>query len=428
MFDEEGQNNNDTYVDVLQNNDIYVEEEHHNYFQKMSNSFGGMCFGFILFLGAFPLLWWNEGRAVDYYQAINEGRKNVVAINSTLIDPANEGKLVWLTGLAEPIENVTDLDFGVEATMKVKLSRDVSMYQWNERVTTQTKDKVGGGTTTIKEYSYKREWLSYLVDSSRFKKSGYTNPTTMPYLYEEFVADVILGAFTLPSDMISSFYDDSSLTGDVLFDVNDIPSDNVLKSSKSVRVEGQGFYFGNDPMASQIGDTIVKYKAASGGTVSIIAQQSAQTFTRYEAVSGSKLYRIEMGVVSSDTMFDNAAAENKFLTMVLRVVGAVVMIIGISTILQPLAVAGDIIPCVGDCIGAAVGFVATISGLFLSLLVIGIAWVANRPAVLGIALGGTTLIVLLVFNGFRKKHKRKRMEMKMGKVDDLKMTVESAGY
>ncbi len=81
MFDEEGQNN-DTYIDVVQNNDVYVKQEHHNYFQKMSNSFGGMCFGFILFLGAFPLLWWNEGRAVDYYQAINEGRKNVVAINS----------------------------------------------------------------------------------------------------------------------------------------------------------------------------------------------------------------------------------------------------------------------------------------------------------------------------------------------------------
>lgn len=384
----------------------YTEVTHEGYFSKLGNSFAGVCVGIVLFIGAFPLLWWNEGRAVDMYQAINEGRKVVVKIDSATIDPMNEGKLVHLTGLAEPTQNLTDPDFGVGVTMKTKLSRDVEMYQWVESVKTTKKDTVGGGTTTIKEYSYSKQWRSSLVDSTRFSRSGYNNPTSMPYANEDFYSDVIIGAFSLPQTLVSSMTGDSASLG-VTFNTSMIPAENILAQSKPESVYLQGFYFGT-PSSPQVGDTRVGYDASSGGVVSIIAEQTGSTFMPYEAKSGAELYRLAMGALEPDEMFDNAKEENKIVTWILRFVGALIMIIGISTILQPLAVAGDIIPCVGDCIGAGIGIVATLIGLFLSLVVIGIAWVANRPIILGVAAAGTALVGVLVYNGFRKKGERSR--------------------
>lgn len=388
-------------------NDTYTEVTHEGYFEKLGNSFAGVCVGLIFFIGAFPLLWWNEGRAVDMYQAINEGRKVVVEVSSTYVDPMNEGKLVHLTGLAEPVQNLTDPNFGVEVTMKTRLSRDVSMYQWTEQKSTRKEDKLGGGTTTITEYSYSKRWMNTLVDSSRFKRpSGHTNPSSMPYLSTDLFADVVLGAFSLPTDLVSRISGTETTLG-VSFNASTIPPSNLLLQSKNATVYGEGFYFGT-PNSPQIGDTQVEYDSSSGGVVSVIAKQSGNTFVPYEAKSGASLYRLAMGTLPPEEMFDNAVDDNKTLAWILRFVGALVMIIGISTILSPLAVAADIIPCIGDCVGAAVGIVATLIGLFLSLIVIGIAWMAHRPVILGVAAGGTVLVGLLVFNGFRKNSAKSR--------------------
>ena len=104
--------------------------------------------------------------------------------------------------------------------------------------------------------------------------------------------------------------------------------------------------------------------------MSIIAKQSGSTFEPYKAESGAELYKISMGSKSPEEMFQTAEEDNKTLAWILRFVGALIMILGISAILNPLAIAADIIPCIGDCVGCAVGLVATVVGLFLSLLVI----------------------------------------------------------
>ncbi|GFH60535.1 hypothetical protein CTEN210_17011 [Chaetoceros tenuissimus] len=387
----------------------FTETEHEGYFSSLGNSFAGVCFGLVMFIGAFPLLWWNEGRAVDFYQAVQEGRDNLVTVRSTSIDPFNEGKLVYLTGEARPTENLTDPDFGVDVFLKTKLERSISSYQWYENKRTEKKKTSTGGTTTTTTYSYNKRWVDYYVDSSQFRKNnGYDNPP-WPFQDETFLSDVTVGAFDLPQDMVDSFPMDS--TSDITFDVNEIPAATKTAYPNPAQTYGNdGFYFGTTSNA-QVGHTIVKFKAASGGTVSVIAQQSGSTFVPWEATSGASISRIEFGIVSSDTMFENALAESKLLTKILRFVGALIMIIGIATILNPLAVASDIIPCVGECVGAAIGIVSFLLGGFLSLLVIGIAWVANRPVFLGVGVAGAAVIGYLIYVGVQKKRTRSR-EMK----------------
>lgn len=392
-------------------NDTYTEVHHESYFSRIGNSFGGICVGIVLFFGAFPLLWWNEGRAVDYYQAINEGRKIVIPINTTAIDATNEGKLVYLTGLAEPTDAVSDEDFGIQTNMKTRLSRKVEMYQWKEKKTTRKENKVGGGTTTITEYTYSKAWSASLIDSSTFKKTGYINPTSMPYTSKDFYPTaVMIDAFTLPTDLINGISSLVPLGG--TYNISDIPSSNLLVSSMTEQSYTNGYYFGATSTSSytnsQVGDTRVTYSAASGGQVSIIAKQTGSTFAPYTASSGANLYRIEQGIVSSTQMFDNAKAENKTMTMILRFVGFIVMAIGLGIMLGPIAVMADIIPCIGDCVGAAVAIVAGMTAAVLSLVVIGIAWVANRPVILAVGGAGLAVVLYFVYRGYQKKQEKSR--------------------
>ena len=54
-------------------NDTYTETEKVSYGSRIGSSFGGMIPGILLFLGAFPLLFWNEGRAVKTARARDAG-------------------------------------------------------------------------------------------------------------------------------------------------------------------------------------------------------------------------------------------------------------------------------------------------------------------------------------------------------------------
>ena len=315
---------------------------------------------------------------------------------------------MYITGLAEPTTNLTDTDFNVGVTEKISLTRSVEVYQWYEEKKTEKKDKIGGGTTTSTTYNYYKQWRSSLIDSSAFKyPNGHYNPTYMPYSAETFNSDVILGAFSFPDDLISRFPADASLTGTVDFNVTNIPNDNSLKTqTNNTIVDGDGYYFGNSPAQPQVGDTRVQYKSASGGTVSIIAEQNGSTFIPFRAESGADLYLFELGKVSIATMFDNAEKSNKTSTMILRLVGFAVMFVGVTLVLNPLSVAADIIPCVGDCVGCAIGIVAFIVAAVLSLIVIGIAWVANRPVILYASLGGLVVIGYFVYKGCSSRREK----------------------
>ena len=326
---------------------------------------------------------------------------------------------MYITGLAEPTTNIKDSSFGVEAVDKTRLGREVEMYQWVETKSSKKEKQLGGGTKTVTTYSYNTQWRTSLIDSTAFKKpEGHTNPTSMPYVTQQFYSDVVLGAFELPTDIVNFFPSDTSLAG-TTFDVNLIPDENLLNGNVS-KIE-DGFYFGNDPTQAAVGDTRVQYDTSSSGTVSIIAKQSGNTFSPFTAKSGATLYLFQLGTVGPGAMFDKAVEDNKTLTMILRFVGALVMSIGIGLVLNPVATFADIIPCIGDCVQCAIGVVSGVIGIFLSLVVIGIAWLAYRPAILGVGLVGAAVVGYFVYKGVQKKQENSRG---MKAINDLEMERE----
>ncbi|MDN5924809.1 MAG: TMEM43 family protein, partial [Xanthomonadales bacterium] len=109
----------------------------------------------------------------------------------TLDISALEGELVRISGTPTLPTPTTDPQFGVHADTPV-LTRKVEMSQWHEI-------EYGGG-----QPSYQRDWLSYNVDSSQFKRQrGHTNPGPMPFQGRRFQAkDVRIAGLKLSPALI----------------------------------------------------------------------------------------------------------------------------------------------------------------------------------------------------------------------------------
>jgi hypothetical protein len=364
---------------MIMSDDSFTEVTNESWFSRIGSSIKGILVGVVLFLVAFPVLFLNEGRAVRTYKTLKEGASNVVTIDSASVDAANEGKLVHMTGKAATDEKLSDSQFGVSANA-IKLKRNVEMYQWKEKKSTSSKKKVGGSKKTTTTYDYFKEWSKTPVKSSSFKKSsGHVNPQTMAYSKEEQKASAVtLGDFNLSKSLIGKINAYESLP---IAESAKIPD----SLSGKVKIYAGGYYYGSDPASPSVGDLKITFQVVKPLEVSVISQQIGSTFEPFLSKTGKKLEMIKAGTFSAEAMFEQAKKNNAIMTWILRGVGFVLMFIGIGMVFKPLSVVADVLPILGNLVGAASGFVAAlIAGLF-SLLTISVAWIVYRP-LLGIIL------------------------------------------
>ncbi len=94
------------------------------------------------------------------------------------------------------------------------------------------------------------------------------------------------------------------------------------------------------------------------------------------------------------------------MTWLLRAVGFLMMFMGLSMVLRPLSVVGDIIPFVGTVIGMGTGFVAGAAAFACALVTVAVAWIFYRP-VLGIAL--LAIAGLAIWMLWKKKSQNSRL-------------------
>ncbi|MEO1482125.1 MAG: TMEM43 family protein [Myxococcota bacterium] len=385
---------------------------------RLMGSIRGILVGGLLFLISFPLLWWNEGRAVQTYQSLSEGRGAVVSVAAESVDPANESRLVHLTGTATAGGTLVDETFAVAATGALKLRRTVEMYAWEEDVKTETRKKVGGGKETKKTYSYEKRWMEYPEDSASFKvPEGHQNPE-MRYESSRWLAEpVTLGGFALSenlADEISSWddipFDDTMLAAlpAEVSGVQERPTDAAPKKKKrrrgkrakqkvaptkpisQARASGDALYLGADPAAPKVGDLRVRFAQVQPVEVSVIAAQVGTGLSGYQTKAGDTLEMLSMGQQPADAMFQEAEANNAVLTWVLRVIGFLLMFFGVNLILGPFRVFADVIPFLGSFMAVGIGIVGFVVAAPLSLVTIALAWLFYRPLL------GTALLVLAV--------------------------------
>lgn len=359
--------------------DSFTEVTHESWFSRIGGAIKGFLVGLLLFVVAFPLLFWNEGRAVKRYKTLKEGGGAVVSVTSESVDPANAGKLIHTTGKADTDATLTDSVFGVSSNA-LKLKRVAEMYQWKETSQSKTRKKVGGGTETVKTYSYSKTWADRPINSTNFKKpTGHQNPQSIPYGFAEQIADeVTLGAYVLSASLLGKIQNFESLP---------VGSDSPLPEQlegKAKLYDG-GFYIGADPASPQVSDTRIKFKVTKPTEVSVIAKQVDSTFEPYATKAGGTIELLQTGVHTANAMIQKAQENNKILTWILRLFGFILMLFGLNMILRPLSVIADVWPILGDIVGAGTGIVSFLLASILSLITIAIAWVVYRP-LLGIIL------------------------------------------
>ena len=372
-------------------NDNFTEVTTQGWFSRIGGAIKGIFFGLILFIVAFPVLIWNEGRAVDRIKTLEEGSGAVVHIESDAINSVNNQKLVHLTGEAITDEVLEDSAFNVKANA-IKLKREVQTYQWKETVKTNTEKQLGGSEKTTKEYSYSKVWSKRLINSNNFKKPEYQNPSSAPFKSLTLIAkEITFGAFDFPASLAQQMSNYQRL---------ELDSINSSKNRRngSILSYGGGYYAGDDPTNPNIGDQQIHFEFVKPSTISIVAQQTNNTFQSYSTTGGGQILLLAYGVVSQQNMFQTALESNAVFTWLLRILSLIMMTIGIGMILKPLSVLADVLPFLGNVVEAGTGLIAFLIALVLTVITIAIAWLVFRPVIGGVLILIAGFVIWMIKN------------------------------
>jgi hypothetical protein len=367
----------------------YVVTRKQGWFSRIGGSIKGFFFGLLLVLGAIGLLAWNEHRTVKTRKGLQQGEKVTLSVPADRVDVANAGKLVHLTGTTQTASGSRDTEFDVSRNA-LSLKREAQMYQWREKKTERKEKNLGGGETTVTEYSYSKVWDDDLIDSSNFQQpSGHSNPGSMPVRSQRFdAADAAIGAFALNSGQIGS------IGGWRAVAVSEVP---YAKRGGGWRSgNAGGLYMGADPAQPQVGDVRVTFEELPVGPITVIAAQEGAGFKAWTTPNGVEIDLLEDGSQTIPKMFENAQSSNATMGWILRGVGFLMMWMGFGMTLNPLRVLADVIPFVGRIVGAAGGLLSFLLAAILASVVIIISWLFVRPLlVIAVVAGGIGLFMLI---------------------------------
>ena len=376
---------------------------HQSLGSRLGDSIRGILTGLALFVLAFPVLFWNEGRTVHRAKALSAGE--TACVESGLApDAALDGRLVHVVGEAASDETLSDPLFPVSVA-GIRLRRSVEMFQWEESSRSETKTNLGGSTDTKTTYSYSKGWSKHAIDSSGFAEKGHDNPQ-MPIEEEEVQASrVRLGGFELSGSLIHRiggerplplaagtvadwtppFPAHAAVIGGVLYlrpGAADATGTNIVAAAGTnavVSAPAPDFI-----TAPQVGDLRVSFHLATNHVVSVVAGQSGAQLGVFQTKNGPVELLAEGGK-SAEAMFAAAKSANRTIAWLIRLGGFLLMFVGVRLVLGPLTVLADVIPFLGRIVGVGTGIVAFLVALPCSLVTIAIAWIAYRPA-LGIGL------------------------------------------
>ena len=374
---------------------VTVKNQKQGFFAKMSSSFSGIIVGILLLIGGIAVLWNNEHNNVKNIKNVKELRDQVVDVSSSEVDDKYDGKLIATSGkLNYGDTTITDSLFGIGAQTPV-LERTVEVYQWVED--SETKDD----KTT---YTYSKEWSEKLVDSSDFNTpSGHENPVELIYESERFETEETLkvGAFSL----ISSFKKLLPANKNVA-----IPEDITLP--EGYKVNNKYITNSADVANPVVGDIRISYSKNDYKEVSVLGKQKDDTIGEYTTKKNTNIKKLVEGETNGAGMINSIESANKMSKWIFRILGALLIIIGVGGILGPITTLIGYIPFLGNIVNSMIGVVSFLIGLSIALIVIAISWFAARPIVAIISLVGVGALIAGLVYYFKNNKNAKPVEKK----------------
>merc|ERR1712060_108667 len=198
---------------------------------RLGNAFWSVLLGlFVVIPFSVSFLWVNERRAAQLDTLIRVGATEAETIEALETDLSDyDGTLVHLdSDIArgfQPIQDKRFPDVKMESGC-IRLKSSVEVFHWVEEEEEKTeKDSLGGGKTTTKTYTYKKQWCSSLQDSTKFhEKKGHKNTVKVKGLKagEEVEANGLVKygePYHLQQDLVeqlNNFQDAEKLVGSTL--------------------------------------------------------------------------------------------------------------------------------------------------------------------------------------------------------------------
>lgn len=349
--------------------------------KKITNSFAGVLFGFILIVVGVVLLFSNEKNNVKNIAVVDELRNVAIDTSSSSVDSINDGKLVAISGKLEMASPIQDTTFGVRVE-SAKLVRTVEMYQYVESCTTDDNDK--------RTCNYLKEWREELVDDTKFENKGYVNPTTMPYETKKFVANSgKVGAYIISEDTLAQLNTDTVYT-------------NYTHIPSGYSKNGEYLVNSRDLENPQIGDVRIRFTYNASDTISVLAKQSGNTLVNYVTKEGKVIHYVSSGTKDSKELINEIQDANHFLKWIVRGLALFIEMMGVALLFKPITTISSYVPIFGSLVGKATAMVSFLFGLIITLLFTAIAWMTYRP-ILGI---GLIIAVIILFVIVKKISKR----------------------
>lgn len=358
----------------------HTETSYRSLGDNLLASIKGVAVGVVLFLVAFPILWWNEGRT-----DLSTVAKKAVIVKADGSSKDGQGTLVSITGALEPEGTLGDPDF-LKPGRYAKLHREVEMYAWVEKVTKKTEKQLGGGTKETKTYHYEKKWTSRPEDAEDFKvPEGHENPA-MPFAAHTAVAEkASVGAYGFDPGAAE------------LPPAKPIALTPEAVTAPGFEVAGGYLYRGEGtPDSPRVGDVRVSFQAVEGGrTVTLYGQLDGNQVGGYLHQGKDTLYRVVDGTHAQAVAALHG--EHTTITWVLRILGFVFLWFGLALVLGPINAVLDIIPFLGSAGRAVTGLAMFPVALVLAGLTITVSIIAHSPillvAILALSVVGGVLFV-----------------------------------
>jgi hypothetical protein len=364
--------------------------------KRKSNPLVAALFGILMVPGSVALQAWNEYRTVHRTRGLLEAEADVQSIRDPFtVQSELEGKLVHLTGEAVTNETLRDPVFGVEQ-IGITMRRRVEMYQWEE-----DKHQDDGKTT----YRYTKGWHEGRINSESFSQSSsHHNPMPSFSSWKATAAHVMVGEYELSGNLKSQKNDYIQ----VQLDLANIKGHLDAEAAAIITIQNSQLYFpagGGTLGAPDVGDTRILFDLVPTGPIGLMARLQGNSFGEYKTSNGEPIEKLYPGTLSAAEVIAKLKLENLTLAWVLRGVGFVICLIGITLIFAPAQALFRWIPLVGNITGGLILVVSGITAVVLSLLTISISWIAVRPMLAAVlflvALG---LLYLLFRTGRRAQH------------------------
>lgn len=367
--------------------DIVTSTSKIGFGKRLMNSIGGILIGFVLFIGAFAVLWNNEGR-VD----LSNIAENAVAISSTKLTDSvdSKGNLVSSEGIISSDQLIGDGLYLAPGEF-LAIKRTVEVYAWVQNQTTETKEHIGGSQTSETTYTYTKDWTNSPAKTSSFHSpEGHENPSKPLDDFSDRVSSAKLGVYTLDAGSLD-------LPG---FEPVSLNEDNTTISEESTaELIGSTYIFNGLGSASEpeVGDVRISYEVVpSNQEVTVFGVLDGTRISTFVDKDNNKLYRAFSS--NAGEALVTLHGEYKFQLWLWRVIGFLMMWIGLSMIFAPIGVLASVIPFLGHLTGAAVRMVTFIVSLIASILTIIVAMIAqNLLALIIVALftAGAVYLFLL---------------------------------